>query len=191
LNVLQSDLRDRTAALLQRRVVSLGLRVDEAREPELLPRDRQLGAGVVDDLEEAADRRAALVQLPGRVQVPRPEAEGDDAVGLRPDPLDERPEPLLLCGVDERLDRDVVPGLGLLEQPLHPPLWTGDSPLALAGKDLAGPVLRRLHVRLVERVDLEDRAGDRGRELPPEELRAEGVPPVQLDLARLAVGAFR
>ena len=44
--------------------------------------DRQLVAGVVDDLDEEAGVRAALVQLPGRVQVARAEAVRDDAAGL-------------------------------------------------------------------------------------------------------------
>ena len=101
--------RDRTAALLQRRVVSRSLRVDEAAEAELLPGDRQLVARVVDDLEEAADRRAALVQL-ARSSAgsagPRPKVTTQSVCCA--DPLDERPEPLLLGRVDERLDRDVV-----------------------------------------------------------------------------------
>src|SRR5262249_18764124 len=46
----------------------------------------------------------------------------------------------------------------------------------LAGREhVVRLVLRGLHVGLVERVDLEIRAGDRDRELPPEELRAEVV----------------
>src|SRR5207247_1573773 len=52
-------------------------------------------------------------------------------------------------------------------------------------------VLRRLHVRLVERVDSEDRAGDRDRELPTEELGAELVGLSELDVGTLAVGPGR
>src|SRR4029077_21226375 len=51
--------------------------------------------------------------------------------------------------------------------------------------------LRVLHVGLVERVDAEDRGGDSGRELPAEELGAEVVRVVELDLPLLAVGAVR
>ena len=113
--------RDRPAALLQRRVVACRLREQEPPEAELAARDRQLLA-IVDDLEEAADRRPALVQLPGRVQVPRAEPEGDDAAGLLTGTRDERPQALLLGRVDEGLDRDVVaraaPG------PVAPPLTT-------------------------------------------------------------------
>src|SRR5581483_12186009 len=54
---------------------------------------------------------------------------------------------------------------------------------------LARLVLRHLHVRLVERVDAEDRAGDRGRELPAEELLAELVRVGDADLLPLPVGA--
>ena len=64
-------------------------------EAERLPGDRQLVAGVVDDLEEDARRRAALVQLAGRVQVARPEAVRDDAAGRLSRPLGERGDPLL------------------------------------------------------------------------------------------------
>ena len=88
-DVLQLDPRDRPAALFQCRVVSRSLRLDQAAEAELLAGDRELLADIVHDLQEAADRRAALVQLAGRVQVARPEPEGDDAVGLRAQPLDE------------------------------------------------------------------------------------------------------
>ena len=49
------------------------------------------------------------------------------------------------------------------------------SRLLAGGEHLVRLVLRRLHVGLVERVDPEDRAGDRGRELPAEELLAELV----------------
>ena len=59
----------------------------------------------------------------------------------------------------------------------------------LAGReDGVRPVLRRLHVRLVEGVDAEDRPGDRGRELPAEELGAEVVRIVEPHRPVLAVG---
>ena len=160
-------------------------------KPNFWPGDRELVARVVDDLEEATDRCAALVQLPGRVQVARAEAERDHAVGRCSDALDERTEPLFLGRVDERLDRHVVARPRLREQLLHRPfrLCPGDRPPAPAGENLAGSVLRLLDVGLVERVYLEDRTRDRGRELPAEELGAEVVRVVQLDLADLAVGA--
>src|SRR5262249_17270755 len=172
LDVLQSYARNRTAALLQRRVVSLSLRLDQPAEAELLIRDRQLRARVVDDLEEAADRRAPLVQLPGRGGVAGAGTRGGDANGRRARLLGQGLEALLLGGVDERLDRDVVAGARLREELLRRPFRPRlrDSPLATAGKDLARSVLRLLDVGLVERVDLEDRTGDGGCELPPEEL---------------------
>ena len=46
-----------------------------------------------------------------------------------------------------------------------------------------------MHVGLVERVDPEDRAGDRGRELPAEELLPELVLVRKPNLLRLAIGA--
>ena len=62
----------------------------------------------------------------------------------------------------------------------------------MAGREhLVRLVLRGLHVGLVERVDLEIRAGDGGRELPAEELLAERVRVGQLGLRRLPVGAVR
>src|SRR5918996_1509073 len=58
----------------------------------------------------------------------------------------------------------------------------------MAGKDLRRPVLGLLDVGLVERVDLEDGAGDGGRELPAVELRGEAVL-VDAELGRLAIAA--
>ena len=77
------DPRDAAAALLQRLVVARRLRADQAAKPNVAAGDRQLVAGVVDDLEEEAGVRPALVQLPGRVQVARPEAVRDDAARRR------------------------------------------------------------------------------------------------------------
>src|SRR6478672_4168386 len=192
LNLLESDSRDRPAALLQRCIVSRSLRLDEPAKAERLPRDRELLADVVDDLEEAADRRPALVELPGRVQVPRAEAEGDDAARLTADALDQRFEPRLFGRVDERLNGDVVPLTSPRDERRDVPFGRvrGHSP-ARSRKELARSVLRLLHVRLVARVDLEDRARDRGRELPAEELGAEVVRVVQLDALRLAVRVVR
>ena len=105
------------------REVSRRLRADQLAEPERLVRDRDLVTGVVDDLQEEPGRRAALVQLPGRVQVARPEAVGDDAARRLPRSLRERGEFRLGLRrrVDERLDADVVAGLRLREQLLGRP----------------------------------------------------------------------
>src|SRR6188472_1606797 len=122
LNLLQLDSRDRPAALCQRCIVSRSLRLDEPAEAEVLAGDRQLVSRVVDDLEEATDRRAALVQLPGRVQVPRAEAEGDDTARLFSNAIDETLEPRLFRRVDEGLDGYVVALTGRLDQFVQCPL---------------------------------------------------------------------
>jgi hypothetical protein len=71
LDLLQSDADDAAAALLERGVVAGRLRAEQPPEAEVAARDRQLVAGVVDDLDEEAGVRAALVQLAGRVQESR------------------------------------------------------------------------------------------------------------------------
>src|SRR5579884_3816683 len=169
LHLLESDARDAAAALLQRCEVACRLRVNEPTEAERLAGDRQLLAGVVDDLQEEAGGRSALVQLPRRVQVARAEAVGDDAAGRLARPRGQCEHALLVLRrrVDERLDADVVAGPRLREQLLGRALRRQVGPLA-RGEHLLRLVLRRLHVRLVERVDAEDRAGDGGGELPAE-----------------------
>ena len=134
--------------------------------------------GVVDDLQEEPGRRAALVQLPGRVQVARPEAVRDDAARrlARAAPASASTVASFARGrVDERLDADVVARAAparTAPRASRPARRRGSAPEASTSLRL---VLRRLHVRLVERVDPEHRAGDRGRELPAEELLAELV----------------
>src|SRR5919197_6159264 len=81
LSLLEMDARDAAAALLQRREVARCLGADQLREAERLIRDRQLVAGLVDDLQEDTGRRPTFVQLARRVEVPRAEAERDDAAG--------------------------------------------------------------------------------------------------------------
>src|SRR4029078_10978012 len=83
------------------------LRADQAGEAEVAARNRQLGTGVVHDLDEEASVRAALVQLPGRVQVARAEAARDDTAGLVRT-FEEWCELVLAGGIDECLDADVV-----------------------------------------------------------------------------------
>ena len=63
--------------------------------------------------------------------------------------------------------------------------------LAAGCKHLVRLVLRGLHVGLVERVDLEIRAGDRDGELPAEELAAERVRVGDLRPRRLPIVAVR
>src|SRR5262245_26305283 len=67
--ILQVDPARATAAVAERGEVAGGLRANQAPEPERPPGDPQLLAGVVDDLDEDAVVRAALVQLPGGVEV--------------------------------------------------------------------------------------------------------------------------
>src|SRR4051794_1070322 len=78
--------RDRVAAehealrrqpmVAQDQQVAVRLRALEGLEGGGLARDREVVVGDVQQLQEAADRRSALVQLAGRVQVARPVAEG-------------------------------------------------------------------------------------------------------------------
>src|SRR5581483_4339330 len=91
---------------------------------------------------------------------------------------------------NERLHADVVALLRLGEQLVDRALRT-DVGIAPLGEHLLRLVLRGLHVRLVEWVDLEVRACDCDRELPPEELAAERVGVGDLRPRRLAVGAVR
>src|SRR3954447_21403383 len=73
LKVLQSHAHYAPVELRKRREVTGRLRADQAPETELATRDRQLVAWVVDHLDEQPGVRPALVELPGRVQVPRAE----------------------------------------------------------------------------------------------------------------------
>src|SRR3954453_23970707 len=74
------DADDGQAVVLERLQVARGLRGDELRELAVAP--------VPHDLDEDALRRAALVELAGRVQEPRPVAErGRHAVVLVADAL--------------------------------------------------------------------------------------------------------
>src|SRR3954453_20942640 len=105
------------------------------------------------------------------MEVARAEAVRDDAAGRLPGVLRELLELRLGVGrgVDEPEDRDVVPWLRLGEELLRRSrrLHTRPPP---GVEDLLRPVLRALDGGLVERVHAEDRAGDGGGELPPEEL---------------------
>src|SRR5829696_5077303 len=173
-HVLQSDPCDAAAALAERLEVARGLRLDEPAEAEVAIRNRQLLAEVVHDLDEDTRARAALVQLSRRVQVARPEPDGDRATG-RAGPLDQRLEPLLARGVDVGEDCDVVLArLGVREQLVDVTLG-GEVDRASTLEQRVGAVLGRLHVGLVEGVDPEDRARDGDGELPAEELLTQLV----------------
>src|SRR5581483_11458714 len=186
--ILQPDAGHAPAPLAQRLEVARGLRPDQAREAERAPRDLQLLPVVLDHLEVEAGVGPALVELPGRVEVAGPEAPGHDAPGRRARAAGRGAQRGLVRrrGLDEGLEADVAAGPGRREELLR----RGDV-LELGvpgGEHLARPVLRRLHVRLVERVDREHRARDRRRELPAEELLAELVRVGQAYLVTLPVG---
>src|SRR4029453_17583137 len=100
--------------------------------------------------------------------------------------LDQRPELVLARRVDEGLDRDVVVRLRLPEELVERAARLHVR-IATRREHLVRLVLRRLHVRLVERVDAENRARNGGRELPAVELVAELVRAGQPYLRRLAV----
>ena len=102
----------------------------------------------------------------------------------------ERLELGLARRVDERLDADVVRRRGGLEELLEAWPFVAGRRL-VAGEHLVRPVLRRLHVRLVERVDADDRPRDSGGELPAVELLPELVGIGDARLLALAVDAVR
>ena len=91
--------------------------------------------------------------------------------------------------VDERLDADVV-AVARLRQQLVERALRLELDVALR-EHLVRPVLRRLHVGLVERVDPEDRAGDGDGELPAEELLPELVRARKRDVLAAARPAGR
>src|SRR5437870_12444233 len=104
--------------------------------------------------------------------------------------LDQRLQLAFAHRIDEGLYRDVVrrfcPSQQLVERALG--LETRILPRR---KHLLRLVLRSLHVRLVEGIDLEDGAGDRDCELPTEELTADRVGLGELDLGTLPLRALR
>src|SRR5262249_47761752 len=106
---------DLAAEAAERLEVALGLRTDQPPEAEVPTRDRDLRARVVHDLDEEPRRRSALLQLPGRVQVARPEPVRHDTVRLVCE-VDERLQLTLSHRIDERLDRNVVRRLRSSEQ---------------------------------------------------------------------------
>src|SRR5581483_5940789 len=145
-----------------------------------------------DHLQVEPRRRAALVQLAGRVLEARAETVRHDAPGRLARLRREREHLLLVrrSGIHERLNADVV-ALPRLRVQLFRRALRRDVRLLAGGQDLPRLVLARLHVRLVERVDAEDRAGDRDRELPAEELLAELVLAGEPHVLRLPVRAVR
>src|SRR4051812_39490376 len=130
---------------------------------------------------------AALVELPGRVEGARAEPLRHDAARLVR-AVDERLELALARWIDEGLDRDVVRRLCRGEQLVQRALGL-ELRIVARGEHFLRFVLRRLDVRLVERVDLENRPGDRHCELPAEELAADRIRVGQMNLGALAIRA--
>src|SRR5437588_3626052 len=165
---------DAAAGRSQRTEIPQRLRVDQRAEAERLPRYRDVVLTLlVDELDEHAAVRPSLVELAGRVQVPRPEPERRrhaEAVAQR------QARALQVVAsffgrIDERLQRDVVAELDLREQRFD---VVEAGRLGSAGvQDLRRRLLRRRHVRLVDRIDAEHPSGKCRGELPAEELGAE------------------
>ena len=188
----------RPAALLQGAQVAERLRHLQPGEAERPAGDREIVRDHTGDLQERADLRAALVVLPGRVQEARRPAERHRPLGAPRERLaDQRRGRIgvpvevghdgevsaLGNGAQQRGDdarevvraaeQDRVVGVHLDRAVGEHRVAFGQRAVAGLVEDLAGVVLRLLHVRLVERVDAEHPAGDRGGVLPHHELRAE------------------
>src|SRR5712691_6221213 len=105
LNVLQMNTSSAPAALLQGREIAGGLRADQAAKAKRLAGNRDLVAGVVDDLQEETGVGSTLVQLAGRVQVARAVAVRHDEPATAAQLPDEVGDPavVLLVRGDERL----------------------------------------------------------------------------------------
>jgi hypothetical protein len=115
----------------------------------------------------------------------------DDEAAAAPH-VSDHPVELLLGGrarLDERLDAEVVVRLRLGEQLVDRTLWL-ELGLLSRCQHVVRLVLRRLDIRLVERVDLEIRTGHGDRELPAEELRSERVWIRQIGVGGLPAGSL-
>jgi hypothetical protein len=166
----EGDTCDAAAVRLERGEVAKGLGAVELGEAVGLPGYRQLRLRFVHDLDEDAAVRAALVELAGGVEVAGAEAdrcghaeavaEGDarglERGGVRGVAIEVGRDGDVVAGDDRR--EDVVEAADL------------ELRAAAAGEDAGGGVLGLLDVRLVERVDVEDVAGDGRGEFPAEEL---------------------
>ena len=120
-----------------------------------------------EQLQEAALRRAALVQLAGGVQVARAVAEGG---GHARAVADQRAQLGDLAvelgrGGEVALDRQVGRGAGIEQRRERIGASLLDRRRRVHGQHVVGLVLGGLHVGLVERVDLQHPADDRGGEL--------------------------
>src|SRR5437763_4244497 len=168
----------------ERLVIADGLRAAQHAEAESLAGDGHVLAAAAGELQEHAVVRAAFVQLTGGVEEARAVAGGGGDAQLARDGLADGGDGLVARRTrrDVLGERDVIARLDFRQQ-------RGDG-VGIAGVDLRagerhrplrlelleqlpGVVLRLLHVRLIEGVDAQQRAGDGGGELPGEEDLAE------------------
>ena len=164
---------------MQGRVVARGLRADEITKGEVAigyldvgDRVGVSGVGDIEYLEEHTGGRTALVELAGRVQVPRPDREcgGDLQPVADHDPCRLEALEVERRGIDKRLHRHIVAGPDRRERIGN----ARERQIRYAVlENLCRGALGRLDVGLVERVDTQQRARKRDRDLPPHDLRAE------------------
>src|SRR3954452_12985090 len=189
---VQADAHGGPAVVAQGLQVAVGLGGDQGPEPVGLARDLGVLAAVVDELQEAAGRRAALVVLPGRVQEARavaPRRRDLRAPGDGGAQAGDRLVDGVLVGQVAH-DRHVVGRGEPVEQLRAVALVHG---LLTRLQRLARVALGLLDVGLVERVDLERPAGHGGGDLAEEEQPAEVAGAVRVDGDRrvAAVGQRR
>ena len=160
------------AVVAQRLEVAVGLGADQRAERERLAGDLEVLGGLVDDLQEAADLRAALVELAGRVQEARAVApRRGDLVALDQRGAQPGDRGLGLVGVRQVAhDRVVRRRCQTLRQLAQAARFEAGGTLL---EHPVGVVLGLLDVGLVERVDLQRPARDGDRELAQEEDPAE------------------
>ena len=217
---MQADRRP--PALLERTQITKRLRHLQASEPERPTRYREVVLDDAGDLEERAGLRTTLVVLPGRVQEARRPTERHRSLGVpRERPAQQRGRRVCVSieighhrdvtavwhraqqGRQRRrevvcaAEQDRVVGVHLDRAVSEHRLALGQWPVARLVEDLAGVVLRLLHVGLVERIDAKHTSGDRRRVLPGEELGSErardrGAVDVQMlpEGHQVAVGSF-
>ncbi len=156
----------------------------DGAEAVALARHRQVLGVVARNHQKHAGVRPALVRLPGRMQIPRPEADGRRDFPAIAHEAANRVEriPVRLVHLDERENREVVAVAQLIEQrrdvacALQRRLVVGKRArlLVLAGQSPRDD-LRGLDVGLIERIHPEHRARDGGRKFPSIEFGAERV----------------
>ena len=114
---VEVDTDDRQVVGLDRLEVALGLGVDQPAERVGPTGDRSVDRMVRRQLDEPASRRAALVELAGRVQEARPVAGGRGVAGRVAEEGPDAGDRGVAAGGrgDERLDRQVGVGAAAVE----------------------------------------------------------------------------